>query len=115
EKLPRAALPDDLTATLRSYQIQGVDWLVFLRDAALGAVLADDMGLGKTLQALCALKGRTLIVCPTSVLPNWAAEIARFRPGLSVSLYHGPGRTIDPNADVTITTYALLRIDEEQL
>jgi superfamily II DNA or RNA helicase len=113
--IPKAELPPDLTATLRGYQRQGVDWLCWLRDAGLGALLADDMGLGKTLQALCALRGRTLVVAPTSVLHNWEAEIARFRPALRVSLYHGPRRAVDPEADVTVTSYALLRLDAEVL
>lgn len=113
--LPAAALPDDLEATLRDYQHRGVDWLCALRDAGLGALLADDMGLGKTLQALCALRGRSLVVCPTSVLPNWASETARFRPGLSVCVYHGPARALEPEADLTLTTYALLRLDAERL
>jgi hypothetical protein len=54
--IPKAELPPDLSATLRGYQRQGVDWLCWLRDAGLGALLADDMGLGKTLQrsARCA-------------------------------------------------------------
>ena len=64
-----------------SYQSEGVRWLGGLRELALPALLADDMGLGKTLQALCAVRGRTLVVAPTSVVPNWAAEAARFRPG----------------------------------
>jgi superfamily II DNA or RNA helicase len=116
---PPAALPADLRAELRSYQRAGADWLCFLRDAGLGALLADDMGLGKTLQVLCALPApgaaRTLVVCPTSVLQNWADELRRFRPGLVVSAYHGPGRRLDPAADVTLTTYALLRLDSEVL
>ncbi len=66
--IPRATLPADLDATLRTYQEHGVDWLSFLRDAELGAVLADDMGLGKTLQTIAALRGRALVVCPKSVL-----------------------------------------------
>jgi len=115
ESIASAELPGDLRATLRSYQQQGVDWLVFLRDAGLGALLADDMGLGKTLQALCAIRGRTLVVAPTSVLHNWADEIERFRPGLSCSVYHGPRRALDPAVDVTLTTYALLRLDAETL
>jgi superfamily II DNA or RNA helicase len=113
--LPAAELPRDLVAELRPYQQRGVDWLCFLRDAGLGALLADDMGLGKTLQTICAIRGRTLIVCPTSVLWNWAAELARFRPGLSVAVFHGPGRVLDADADVTVTTYALLRGDLERL
>ena len=109
-----AQLPDDLAAELRDYQRRGVDWLCALRDADLGALLADDMGLGKTLQALCALRGRTLVVSPTSVLHNWAAESARFRPELKVNVYHGPRRELD-DADLTLTTYALLRLDAEAL
>ncbi len=113
--LPEPELPGDLTATLRDYQRQGVAWLGFLRNAGLGALLADDMGLGKTLQTLCAIRGRTLVVAPTSVLPNWAAEVAKFRPSLTCAVYHGSGRALAPEADVTLTTYALLRLDLETL
>jgi superfamily II DNA or RNA helicase len=113
--IPSAELPTDLTATLRSYQKTGIDWLCALRDANLGALLADDMGLGKTLQALCGLRGRTLVVAPTSVLHNWVDEIARFRPGLSYNVYHGPGRRLDSKRNVTLTTYAILRIDANKL
>jgi SNF2 family DNA or RNA helicase len=115
EGLPEAPLPRDLTATLRGYQRQGVDWLAFLRTAQLGALLADDMGLGKTLQALCAIEGRTLVVAPTSVLRNWENEARRFRPELSLCIYHGPKRELDPDADLVITTYGLLRLDADLL
>ncbi|WP_257455238.1 DEAD/DEAH box helicase [Archangium lipolyticum] len=111
EKLPPPALPADLSATLRHYQQQGVSWLGFLRSAGLGGILADDMGLGKTLQTICVLGPRSLVVCPTSVLPNWAAELKRFRPSLKVCVYHGPGRALDESADVTLTTYSILRLD----
>ncbi len=118
EGLPPARLPADLRAELRPYQRRGVDWLAFLADAGLGGILADDMGLGKTLQALCAVRGRTLVVAPTSVLHNWAAEARRFRPGLRVHVYHGPGRELEPGGrtpDLTITSYGLLRNDVERL
>ncbi|MFO0744614.1 MAG: DEAD/DEAH box helicase [Myxococcota bacterium] len=115
DKMPSAKLPDDLKATLRHYQQDGVDWLVFHRDAGLGALLADDMGLGKTLQALCAVRGRTLVVAPTSVLPNWLREAERFRPGLKVAAYRGAGRALDASADLTVTSWALLRLDIETL
>jgi hypothetical protein len=121
ERLPEAPLPGDLTATLRPYQQQGVSWLSFLRSAGLGGILADDMGLGKTLQAMCtfdatsATKGSTLVVAPTSVIFNWRAELARFRPSLKVCVYHGTNRALDPTADVTLTSYALLRLDDKRL
>ena len=113
--IPDASLPDDLPATLRSYQRSGINWLVFIREAGLGGMLADDMGLGKTLQALCATRGRTLVVAPTSVMSHWADEIRRFRPALRQALYHGPQRRLDAEADITLTTYAILRLDSEHL
>jgi SNF2 family DNA or RNA helicase len=113
--LPSADIPSDVTAELRGYQRAGIDWLVFLRRAGLGALLADDMGLGKTLQALCAVHGRTLVVAPTSVLHNWLEEAERFRPVLRCCRFHGPRRNLDPNADLTLTTYAILRLDVDLL
>jgi superfamily II DNA or RNA helicase len=113
--IPEAELPPHLADVLRPYQRRGVDWLSFLRSAGLGGVLADDMGLGKTIQALAAITGRTLVVCPTSVLWNWEAEAKKFRPELTVTAYHGPGRALDRAADVTLTTYAVMRLDSEVL
>ena len=113
--LAEPELPPDLVGELRPYQRRGVAWLHFLREAGLGGLLADDMGLGKTVQALCAVRGKTLVVAPTSVVHNWSDEIRRFRPGLTACVYHGPKRALDPMADVTITSYPLLRLDEEVL
>lgn len=110
-RLPAAPLPSDLTAQLRGYQKIGVDWLAFLARAGLGGVLADDMGLGKTLQTICVLERRALVVCPTSVVPNWVSELARFRPGLRVCVFHGPRRSFDRDADVVVTSYPLLRME----
>jgi SNF2 family DNA or RNA helicase len=61
------------------------------------------------------VRGRTLVVAPTSVLHNWVREIERFRPGLSCALYHGPRRSLDRGADVTIASYAILRLDADRL
>jgi SNF2 family DNA or RNA helicase len=113
--IPRAPLPADLKAELRPYQRFGVDWLAFLREAGLGAVLADDMGLGKTLQAICVMHGKALVVCPKSVVYNWIDEIRRFRPGLRTAVYHGTNRALSEEADVTLTTYAMLRSDTAEL
>ncbi|MDB5709887.1 MAG: hypothetical protein JWL96_1957 [Sphingomonas bacterium] len=119
---------DDFVATLRPYQQQGFDWLQALHGAGFGGVLADDMGLGKTVQALAhitklkaagALENPAMIVCPTSVLPNWQAELARFAPQLSVLSWYGTARKTAAHElgehDVILTSYPLLVRDIEIL
>ena len=73
------------------------------------------MGFCKTLQAICVFRGRVLVVCPKSVVYNWIDEIERFRPGLRTAIYEGPKRQLDRGADVTLMTYAVLRLDSELL
>jgi SNF2 family DNA or RNA helicase len=115
ESIPDAELPRDLRADLRKYQRTGINWISFLHRHGLGALLADDMGLGKTLQALCVVSGRTLVVCPTSVLASWRQQIELFRPSLTVSVYHGSRRELAQDVDVILTSYALLRLDIDRL
>ncbi|MBD3869047.1 MAG: DEAD/DEAH box helicase [Acidobacteria bacterium] len=115
KSIPDAPLAEGLEEVLRPYQQVGVNWLCFLRDAGLGGMLADDMGLGKTVQALSSVTGRTLVVGPTSVVHNWADEARKFRPDLSICVYHGAARDLDRSADLTLTSYALLRLDKERL
>ncbi|MDV7134560.1 DEAD/DEAH box helicase [Williamsia muralis] len=117
--------PAMLHATLRDYQLDGLNWLSFLWDNGFGGVLADDMGLGKTLQTLALFgrarengeTGRFLVVAPTSVVNNWASECHRFTDlrAVTITATQARGRTplaeIIADADVVITTYALLRID----
>lgn len=120
ERIPDAPIPDGLQATLRDYQHEGYRWLRFLREFDCGGILADDMGLGKSVQAIAhflAERGTpSLLVVPTSLVPNWLAEIERFAPSLRVLTLHGPARErlyrhIE-QSDVVITTYALLSRDE---
>jgi superfamily II DNA or RNA helicase len=126
--IPKAVVPESFRATLRPYQGQGVDWLQFLGSAGLGGVLADDMGLGKTVQTLAHLMiekaaGRldrpSLIVCPTSLIPNWTAEARRFAPELSILVLHGSARKTGfaaiPKHDLVLSTYPLLTRDHEVL
>ena len=113
--IPNATLPEDLNATLRDYQKEGFNWLSFLKETQIGGILADDMGLGKTIQALCILEHQSLVVAPTSVLHNWISETKKFRPNLSICLYHGTGRVLDTDANIILTSYAILRNDIEKL
>lgn len=114
-------LPDGLEATLRDYQVLGVQWLLRMAHWAPGAVLADDMGLGKTLQTIALLLARAdgpaLVVAPTSLLFNWRSELQRFAPSLNVRLYWGQGRSLGDPApgEILLTTYGTLQRDGEVL
>lgn len=121
-------LPEAFKAGLRPYQQIGFDWLQSLAAAGLGGLLADDMGLGKTIQTIVhilaqkasgGLNGPVLIVAPTSVLPNWKAELARFAPDLSILMIHGSKRQalhdLIASHDVVVTSYPLLVRDTEAL
>ena len=122
------ATPTNFHATLRTYQQEGLAWLQFLREYELAGVLADDMGLGKTVQTLAHVlteknAGRllqpVLVVAPTSLMNTWASEAARFAPSLRVLISHGGDRhhvhDKFSDADMVLTTYALLNRDEKLL
>lgn len=115
------SLSDNLHATLRPYQVRGVQWCVSNLLSGFGVILADDMGLGKTIQTIATLlylyehshiKGKTLIVVPTSLLPNWENELSQFAPTLSVTLYYGVGRILK-DSTVVVTTYDIFRRDSD--
>ncbi|MGE0789468.1 MAG: SNF2-related protein [Sandaracinaceae bacterium] len=126
EEIPQIAKPRNLNVkTFRDYQKRGYSWLVFLHEIGTGGILADDMGLGKTLQTIALLlwaknklkRKLNLVIAPTSVVPNWQREIEKFAPALKTVIWQGPDRhdlrsELD-DADVMITSYALLRRDEE--
>ncbi len=120
--------PAGLRATLRDYQADGLAWMQFLREYDLAGILADDMGLGKTVQTLAHIlvekeAGRlthpALVIAPTSLMTNWQEEAARFAPDLRVLLLQGKERMDQfdkiEDADLVLTTYALLPRDEEKL
>ncbi len=132
EQLTVLDQPKSLHATLRSYQQYGYSWLDFMRRWQVGVCLADDMGLGKTIQTLAMLlreqeeKGKlpapTLLICPTSVVMNWAKEVDKFAPSLTVHVHQGMERLRGADfvaqakqVDLLITSYPLLRRDEEML
>ena len=130
QQLPEQPLvaPAGLLAELRPYQLQGLAWMQALRELQVGGVLADDMGLGKTLQTLAhilseknagRLTAPALIIMPTSLIPNWQDEAARFTPQLKVLALHGSKRRALfkqlAEHDIILSTYALLARDSVAL
>lgn len=97
----KSSITNQLHATLRPYQLDGVMWLQQQRKNNHGCLLADEMGLGKTIQIiahLCCLGNdrHHLIIAPTSLIYNWKDEVSRFAPQLSQQL--------------TFVSYDMLRI-----
>lgn len=123
-KIQNVETPETLKGTLRPYQEKGLRWLYTNTIKGFGTCIADDMGLGKTIQVISLIlklkeenrvKGQSLVVCPTTLLGNWVKELHSFAPSLSVAVYHGPERKLDEKADIIITTFAVLRIDIEDI
>lgn len=104
---PTALGEQDLVATqqpelvtggkMRTYQLEGLEWLKSLWMNGLCGILADEMGLGKTVQAISMIaflkekkvQGPFLIAAPLSTVSNWVDEFARWTPEINTVLYHG--------------------------
>ncbi len=101
-----APSPSALGLDLYSYQQTGYQWLWLLQQNGFGGLLCDDMGLGKTHQAIALIAAlvkadpslNILVVCPTSVIDHWKDKLARYAPGVPI----------------TLTTYGLVRTRIEQ-
>jgi superfamily II DNA or RNA helicase len=128
DEVPAVPIPAGFIAELRPYQQHGVNWLQYLRANDCGALLADDMGLGKTAQTIAHIAieeaaGRldrpALVIVPTTLVPNWTAELARFAPHLRVVVLYGLDRherrgDLD-GVHVVVTTYTVLTRDIEDM
>ena len=119
--------PASLQKVLRKYQRDGYRWLRTLDGYGMGGILADDMGLGKTVQVLSYLLSikelgeealPSLIVCPASLVLNWAEECQKFTPELRCIVVDGGAAHRAAlaeqweGADLVVTSYDLLRRDE---
>ena len=120
-------LPKDELKILRDYQVAGVKWLYTLAKTGFGGILADEMGLGKTIQVIYYIKqmlkdnenNKFLIVVPTSLAYNWDHEFDSFGSNIKRKICVGNKdkrtkilRNLN-DTNVIITTYGLLREDEE--
>ncbi|CAO0790446.1 unnamed protein product [Mucor circinelloides] len=82
---------------LRSYQLEGLNWIRFCYYNYRSCILADEMGLGKTVQSVAFLndvyynlnvRGPFLIVAPLSTIPHWERAV-RAWTDLNVIDYRG--------------------------
>ncbi|KAG2298377.1 hypothetical protein Bca52824_034849 [Brassica carinata] len=129
--------PGVLAVPLMRHQKIALEWMRQKERSfnnCMGGILADDQGLGKTISIIALIllqklksqskpvkkrrsrrSGGTLVVCPASVVKQWAKELddkVSLQHKLSVCVYHGSKRPNDPvelaKYDVVVTTYALV-------
>lgn len=126
ENIKNVRKPKEISAVLRNYQKEGVNWLNLLNEMNWGGILADDMGLGKTLQILTFIqmqvkktKKANLIIVPTTLLFNWEMELKKFAPQLTFHFYYGLTREKEINSfkkyHIIFTTYGVMTRDIEFL
>ena len=125
ERLIAPLIFNQSISPLRSFQEEGVKWLI----GKQRAILADDMGLGKTVQSLCWLlwlraksEGDplpSLVICPKSVLDVWSGEVKKFAPEIRVQVLRSKDEldmdALKNDVDLLVLNYAQLRVGEEKL
>ncbi|KAI3481409.1 hypothetical protein L1887_56236 [Cichorium endivia] len=96
EKIP-VVIDPILSKVLRPHQVEGVKFLYrcttgLVVENAYGCIMADEMGLGKTLQCIALMWtllkqspiakkstiDKCIIVCPSSLVRNWANELTKW-------------------------------------
>ena len=147
-ELPHSAgiIPASIARYLRDYQVEGVAFLHELFVYQKGGILGDDMGLGKTVQVAAFLivafgktgdardakrmrkmrraeapwYPRVLIVCPATLMSNWATELARWG-WWHVDIFHGNHKddvlqaATSGRLEIMITTYKTYSNHRSQL
>lgn len=115
--------PEGLLATLRPYQLEGLNWLNALDDLNFGGCLADDMGLGKSIQIIAFVltqrkkvkQNTNLLVVPSTLVFNWQQELERFAPDIKLHIVHGANRDKHTEEfdqyEIILTTYGTLISD----
>ena len=106
------------------YQLEGIAFLM-PRNAAL---LADEMGLGKTVQTILALRllfhsgiiSRCLVVCPKSIVPNWARELHTWAADLPFEIIAGDNNArrtswLVSNCPLKLVNYEIITRDASLL
>lgn len=129
---PRLLRPPN-GASLREYQMVGLQWMVSLYNNHLNGILADEMGLGKTVQVLSLIAylmekkanyGPHLIIVPNAVIVNWKSELTQWLPSARCIYYVGSKDErarkyvleVQPlQFNVLVTTYEFIMRDRSKL
>lgn len=93
----QAPQPTSINRTLKSFQREGLDWMINQEKTQYkGGLLGDEMGMGKTIQAVSLImsdypaKQPSMVIVPPVALMQWSSEIKDYTDGkLNVLVYHG--------------------------
>ncbi|KNG48688.1 chromodomain helicase [Stemphylium lycopersici] len=120
---------------LRSFQLQGVNFLAHNWCRGTNVILADEMGLGKTVQTVSFINwlrhdrrqdGPMICVVPLSTMPAWADTFNNWTPDVNYVIYTGredarniikekellvDGNTKKVKFNVLLTTYEYVLAD----
>ncbi|GET88901.1 DNA helicase, putative [Leishmania tarentolae] len=115
----RACLPDAEDCVYRRLKPFQRDGVRFVLERHGRAMIADDMGLGKTVQAIAVAhhyrdEWPVLVVCPMSLMENWAKEFNMFCgiPFARIAILQGAKATATSLHAVAIVSYSSLKCVE---
>ncbi|KAG5477712.1 hypothetical protein LSCM1_05008 [Leishmania martiniquensis] len=115
----RARPPDEEDLVYRRLKPFQRDGVRFVLEHHGRAMIADDMGLGKTVQAIAVAhhyrdEWPVLVVCPMSLMENWAKEFNKFCgiPFARIAILQGAKATVTSLQDVVIVSYSSLKCVE---
>ncbi|MCJ1286918.1 DNA repair protein rad16 [Xylographa opegraphella] len=91
-----AQQPESINRKLKSFQLEGLDWMCKQEKSPWkGGLLGDEMGMGKTIQAVSLIMSDypaeqpTLVVVPPVALMQWQNEINEYTNGkLKILVHH---------------------------
>lgn len=119
----QAPQPSSINRKLKSFQLQGLDWMTKMEKTHYnGGLLGDEMGMGKTIQAVSLImsdypaKEPTLVLVPPVALMQWASEINEYTDGrLKVLVYHGQNPKVKNITRKELMSYDVIMISYNSL
>ncbi|KAF2841593.1 hypothetical protein M501DRAFT_928460 [Patellaria atrata CBS 101060] len=119
----QAPQPKSINRKLKSFQLEGLDWMIKQEKTQYkGGLLGDEMGMGKTIQAVSLIMSDypapepTLVVVPPVALMQWSNEIREYTDGkLNVLIYHGTNSKAKSLSVAALRKYNVIMISYNSL
>jgi DNA excision repair protein ERCC-6 len=121
----RYKISENVWSRLLEYQKASVEWMWRLHKDGGGGILGDEMGLGKTIEVIAFLSGLlasdelsspSLILCPATIVSQWADEISRWDAFLHpISLRTSREVSTLGSASIVLASYELFWSDSKNI